>query len=134
MSSHSRVPLTVGAVALGVGLQVLMSPSLSAQVTDRDLEAIASWVAVDAATGYERRVAPALAAALGGWIADALGQRRHDGRHGLAASRRRVRARSSQLCRLADQGRWLLCGSIGSAAEPDIRCGTSSSRRSRYAC
>ena len=40
---------------------------------DRDLEAIASWVAVDAATGYERRVAPALASALGGWTADAYG-------------------------------------------------------------
>ena len=33
-------------------------PLLTAQATDRDLEAIASWVAVDAATGYERRVAP----------------------------------------------------------------------------
>ena len=73
MSSRSRVPLTVGAFALGVGLHALMSPSLSAQVTDRDLEAIASWVAVDAVTGYERRVAPALAAALDGWIADASG-------------------------------------------------------------
>lgn len=39
---------------------------------DRDLAAIASWVAVDAATGYERRVAPALADALG-WQADAYG-------------------------------------------------------------
>ena len=73
MSSRSRGPLTVGVFALGVGLQALMSLSLSAQVTDRDLEAIASWVAVDAATGYERRVAPALAAALGGWTADAYG-------------------------------------------------------------
>ena len=41
--------------------------SHTAQATDRDLEAIASWVAVDAATGYERRVAPTLASALGGW-------------------------------------------------------------------
>ena len=39
---------------------------------DRALEAIASWVAVDAATGYERRIAPALAGALG-WEADPYG-------------------------------------------------------------
>jgi hypothetical protein len=35
--------------------------------------AIASWVAVDVVTGCKRRVAPALAAALGGWTADAYG-------------------------------------------------------------
>jgi putative aminopeptidase FrvX len=34
---------------------------------------MASWVALDAATGYERRVAPALAAAFPGWRADAWG-------------------------------------------------------------
>lgn len=37
------------------------------------LGAIASWVAVDAATGYEGRTSPALAAALGNWTADAWG-------------------------------------------------------------
>ena len=57
-----------GALALGA------APDAGAQtaLADRDLAAIASWVAVDAATGYERRVAPALAAALG-WTADAHG-------------------------------------------------------------
>ncbi len=47
--------------------------SLMAQATDRDLAAIASWVAVDAATGYERRIAPTLASALGGWTSDPYG-------------------------------------------------------------
>lgn len=50
-----------------------LSAPLAAQTTERDLEAIASWVAVDAATGYERRVAPQLASALGGWTSDAWG-------------------------------------------------------------
>jgi putative aminopeptidase FrvX len=39
----------------------------------QDLAAIASWVALDAATGYETRTAPALAAALPGWQADPWG-------------------------------------------------------------
>jgi len=47
--------------------------SLVAQVTERDLEVIASWVALDVATGYESRVAPALATALGEWRADRWG-------------------------------------------------------------
>lgn len=45
-----------------------------AQVSDADLQAIATWVAVDAATGYEPRTVPAVAAALGSnWRADAWG-------------------------------------------------------------
>ena len=47
--------------------------SLVAQVTDQDLAAIASWIAVDSATGYETRTSPALAKALGGWTADRYG-------------------------------------------------------------
>jgi putative aminopeptidase FrvX len=73
MRSPKRVQLAFGAVALAVGLHALLAPSLTAQVTDRDLEAIASWVALDASTGYERRVAPTLASALGDWTADAHG-------------------------------------------------------------
>src|SRR5512134_1608998 len=61
------------ACALALSLHATLPHPLAAQTTDRDLEAIASWVAVDAATGYERRVAPALASALGGWTADAYG-------------------------------------------------------------
>ena len=37
-------------------------PSLAvAQTTDQDLAAIATWVAVDSATGYEGRTSPTLA-------------------------------------------------------------------------
>src|SRR3954471_3174960 len=46
---------------------------VNGQTADRDLEAIATWVAVDSATGYENRTSPALASALGGWTADAYG-------------------------------------------------------------
>lgn len=63
-----RPAVFAGALALAA------VPDAAAQTPsgDRDLAAIASWVAVDAATGYERRVAPALASALG-WTADAHG-------------------------------------------------------------
>lgn len=45
-----------------------------AQLAEADLQSIASWTAVDAATGYEPRTVPALAAALGPeWRADAWG-------------------------------------------------------------
>jgi putative aminopeptidase len=46
---------------------------LAAQTNEQDLDAVASWLAVDAVTGYEGRVAPALAAALGDWQADRWG-------------------------------------------------------------
>ena len=73
MNNHLHLQPTFLAFALTLSLHAALPPSLAAQTTDRDLEAIASWVAVDAATGYERRVAPALASALGGWTADAYG-------------------------------------------------------------
>ena len=72
MSSHPSVRRSCLAFAI-LSLHATLPSLLAAQATDRDLEAIASWVAVDAATGYERRVAPALASALGGWTADAYG-------------------------------------------------------------
>jgi hypothetical protein len=56
---------------LAVALQT--PPTAIAQVSEGDLEAIASWVAVDAYTGYEPRTAPGLAAALEGWTADRYG-------------------------------------------------------------
>ncbi|MCA9739292.1 MAG: hypothetical protein KC645_16825, partial [Gemmatimonadetes bacterium] len=43
------------------------------QRMDPALDALAGWVALDVPTGYERRVAPALAEALDGWSADAWG-------------------------------------------------------------
>lgn len=47
---------------------------LAAQTTEQDLAAIATWVAVDSATGYEGRTSPALAAALGRtWKSDTWG-------------------------------------------------------------
>ena len=72
-SRHFNVQQALLGCALTLLLHAALPPSLAAQTMDRDLEAIASWVAVDAATGYERRVAPALALALGGWTADAYG-------------------------------------------------------------
>jgi putative aminopeptidase FrvX len=57
------------ACVFAVGLLAFAPLPVAAQMADEDLEAIASWVALDAVTGYERRVAPALASALG-WIAD----------------------------------------------------------------
>ena len=66
--------IRTGTLLLVLFLALRAVPPAGAQTApgDRDLAAIASWVAVDAATGYERRVAPALAAALG-WQADAYG-------------------------------------------------------------
>lgn len=63
-------------IALGFAATLvwaLQPGALSAQTNDRDLEAIASWIAVDVATGYESRAAPALAKALGEWRADRWG-------------------------------------------------------------
>ena len=47
--------------------------SLAAQTSDADLEAMASWVGLDVATGYETRVAADLAARMPGWTADQWG-------------------------------------------------------------
>jgi putative aminopeptidase FrvX len=66
-------PPTAAALVLVSALWAACPAPAGAQVSDRHLEAIASWVAVDAATGYEPRVAPTLAAALPGWHADAWG-------------------------------------------------------------
>ncbi len=63
-------------VTVLVACTVWMSaPSrLAAQTTDQDLAAIATWVAVDSATGYEGRTSPGLAAALGSdWTSDTWG-------------------------------------------------------------
>src|SRR5437764_425461 len=68
MISRSRF-----AFVLAACVSVAHSASVVGQTADRDLEAIASWVAVDSATGYETRTSPALASALGGWTADAYG-------------------------------------------------------------
>src|SRR3954466_8681149 len=68
MNNSTRFSL-VAAACVSLALRVFVG----AQATDHDLEAIASWVAVDAATGYETRTSPALASALGGWTADAYG-------------------------------------------------------------
>ncbi len=73
MSSPLRARCAVVALVLVAGLHSPRSWPLSAQGADRNLGAIASWVAVDAATGYEGRMAPALAAALGNWTADPWG-------------------------------------------------------------
>jgi putative aminopeptidase len=73
MSSHICLQPALVALVLAVGLQALAPRTLMAQLTERDLEVIASWVAVDVATGYERRAAPALATALGEWRADGWG-------------------------------------------------------------
>lgn len=67
-------PLARAVLVVSASLTACLNASpVLAQATDRDLEAIASWVAVDAATGYEGRVAAGLASALGGWQADRWG-------------------------------------------------------------
>jgi putative aminopeptidase len=73
MRRSMRVHIRFAVVSLAVGVHASLVPALRAQVTAGDLEVIASWVALDAATGYERRVAPALASALGEWTADPYG-------------------------------------------------------------
>jgi putative aminopeptidase FrvX len=74
MTFVTRGRTAVGVLILGAVLHALSAPALEGQASDDGLEAIASWVAVDAATGYERRVAATLASALGsGWTADAYG-------------------------------------------------------------
>ncbi|MDP2319744.1 MAG: M20/M25/M40 family metallo-hydrolase [Acidobacteriota bacterium] len=68
MTSHLRGSLVIALLVLAGG-----GPSrLAAQSGAGHLDAIASWVAVDTATGYEGRTSPALAAALG-WSADQWG-------------------------------------------------------------
>ena len=56
---------------LSVATLFLSSP-LRAQ-DNVDLEAMASWIALDVATGYETRVAPQLTAQMPGWSADRWG-------------------------------------------------------------
>lgn len=68
MTSHLRGSLVIALLVLAGG-----GPSrLAAQSGTGHLDALASWVAVDTATGYEGRTSPALAAALG-WNADQWG-------------------------------------------------------------
>lgn len=72
----NRLPAQSVSVAILVMALTVASPArVSAQIGDADLQSIASWVAVDAPTGYELRGGvPALAAALGAdWRADAWG-------------------------------------------------------------
>lgn len=75
MKTH--VPLwrtLVGAFVLVSSAHLTVPFRLAAQTTEQDLAAIATWVAVDSATGYEGRTSPALAAALGtGWTSDTWG-------------------------------------------------------------
>lgn len=71
MSSRLRASSLALALVLAGGLST-KSSTLGAQAADGQLDAMASWVALDAATGYEGRTSPALAAALG-WTADQWG-------------------------------------------------------------
>ena len=73
MHIRFRVHYVVAGVILAVALHTSLPPTAIAQVSGSDLDAIASWVAVDAFTGYEPRIAPRLAAALDGWTADRYG-------------------------------------------------------------
>ncbi|BCS35419.1 hypothetical protein TBR22_A46460 [Luteitalea sp. TBR-22] len=63
-------PLAFGLAAVCHGAWPLAA---AAQVSERDLGAMAAWVSADAATGYEPRIAPMLATALGGWTTDGFG-------------------------------------------------------------
>jgi putative aminopeptidase FrvX len=79
LSYANRRESSLGSWQSGLVLAVLAffpnGHSLSAQAapSDADLTAMASWVAVDMATGYETRLAPALARGLEGWSADPWG-------------------------------------------------------------
>ena len=72
MFSHLHTGVVIFAIGVFAGLASRPSP-LAAQTADAHLEAIASWVALDTATGYEGRTSPALASALGNWTADQWG-------------------------------------------------------------
>ena len=129
MSRSMKVQIGFAVVAFAVGANA----SLRAQVTAGDLEVIASWVAIDAATGYERRVAPALASALGDWTADPYGNVvttvGSGSPHRIIACA--LDRPSYVVSQITDDG-YLRVHRIG----PDrrTRCGTSSSRRSRCEC
>ncbi len=55
------------------GAVVLCAPRVAWSQSAADLEAMASWVSVDVATGYETRAAPGLAEQMAGWEADHWG-------------------------------------------------------------
>ena len=59
-------------VAILLAAAAAVPASLAAQ-EDARLEAMASWVAMDAATGYETRVTPGMAEAMPGWSSDRWG-------------------------------------------------------------
>ncbi len=66
-----RSPIHSFAVAFLATVLLVPSPSLAQ--SGPDLEAIASWVVPDVVTGYETRLAPALATGMPGWSVDAWG-------------------------------------------------------------
>jgi putative aminopeptidase FrvX len=74
MNSRAGLRLFLLTILMTAAL-VAARPSAQTQAPPAEpaLEALASWTAVDAATGYERRTTPVLAAALGGWTADEFG-------------------------------------------------------------
>jgi len=72
MSSVTRTSSLALVIAFAGGLATTTPAPLTAQAMDGPLDAMASWVAADTATGYEHRTSPALAAALG-WTADQWG-------------------------------------------------------------
>ena len=73
MINRSSATRSVLTFLLAMALQTALPRLAFAETTDVDLRAIASWTAVDAATGYETRIAPTLAGALGDWHADRWG-------------------------------------------------------------
>jgi putative aminopeptidase FrvX len=78
MSPGSRTPptrLLPALLALSCVVHLIGPRSLDAQegTARQGLEALASWVALDVATGYETRAAARLAGAMPGWSADRWG-------------------------------------------------------------
>ncbi|MGE0864252.1 MAG: M20/M25/M40 family metallo-hydrolase [Vicinamibacterales bacterium] len=73
MSRHFHILSTLATLPLLAVLAATRAPVVAAQPGGQHLDALASWVALDAATGYESRTSPALARALGGWTADQWG-------------------------------------------------------------
>jgi putative aminopeptidase FrvX len=67
-----RAPLSAAALA-GVAAAAASSPGVAGQSPDARLDALASWLAVDVATGYETRAAARLAEQMPGFEADRWG-------------------------------------------------------------
>ncbi len=71
--SHTPRPVTILNFVLTTAVLVLVPININAQSQGEVAEAIASWIAVDAATGYENRTNDVLVNGMSGWTQDQWG-------------------------------------------------------------